>query len=180
MSLFIYVFLMTNMPEGMWRLFGSGVCLGDWWWRWRRATGSELWDYTIRDIDGVHFIIIIIDIVISFKDKDKDKEKDIAMHCELQSDLVTKWLSWLFLTNWETLIMSLRASDWQHRQFLQCLEIPCFFYFVRDTDGVGVPFRLREQRASNKFNFRTPTSHLRLRNIITPPWVHVMFFSPYL
>ena len=49
-----------------------------------------MWDYTIRDIDGVHFIIIIIDIVISFKDKDKDKEKDIAMHWELQSDLVTK------------------------------------------------------------------------------------------
>ena len=43
-------------------------------------------------IDGVHFILIIRDIMISFKDKHrdkvKDKEKDIAMHCELSSDLV--------------------------------------------------------------------------------------------
>ena len=57
----------------------------------------------------------------------------------------------------------------KHRQFLRCLRLSCFFCFLGDTDGV--PFRLGDEKASNKFNFWTPSSHLRLRNIVTSPWV---------
>ena len=44
---------------------------------------------------------------------------------------LTQWLSkmtfdfnWLFLTNWETLIMTWRGHDWQHLQFLHCFCYP--------------------------------------------------------
>ena len=63
------------------------------------------------------------------KDKNTDKKRQRQRRCLL--DLVTLWLNWLFLTNWETQIVTLRVSDrqsqsdlaGQHSQFLRC-----FFY----------------------------------------------------
>ena len=47
----------------------------------------------------------------------KGKDKDIGNDIE--------WYSWLFLKNWETLIMTLRiiVTDSQHSQFLWCFTI---------------------------------------------------------
>ena len=41
-----------------------------------------------------------------YEDKDEDEDEDIG------NDLVIKWHSWLFLTDWEDLIMTLRVREW--------------------------------------------------------------------
>ena len=52
---------------------------------------------------------------------DSDKDKDIG------TDLVYYWHSWHFLTNWETLIMTLRFSDWQSESDLESFVILAMF-----------------------------------------------------
>ena len=50
---------------------------------------------------------------------DSDKDKDIG------TDLVYYWHSWHFLTNWETLITTLRFSDWQSESDLESICTSC-------------------------------------------------------
>ena len=52
-------------------------------------------------------------------DKDKDKDNGI------ESDLVIYIYSWLFLTNWETLTLTLRVCDWQSESDLDSVRNSC-------------------------------------------------------
>ena len=55
----------------------------------------------------------------------KDKDKDIG------GDLVSLCHSWLFLTNWETEIMTLGISDWQSESDLDSFRIYCHVFFQK-------------------------------------------------
>ena len=46
-------------------------------------------------------------------------------HWERFSDFKTYWHGWLFLTNWETLIMTFRVSDWHSKRDLDSIRNSC-------------------------------------------------------
>ena len=62
-------------------------------------------------------------------------------HWEWFSDLVTQWHSWLFLTNWDTEIITLRVSDKQNREWTgqhsQCCDV---FLIGQNFDANERPF----------------------------------------
>ena len=61
------------------------------------------------------------------KDKDEgegeDEDENIDEDEDIGNDLLIKWHSWLFLTDWEDLIMTVRVSDWQSESDLTAFAI---------------------------------------------------------
>ena len=55
----------------------------------------------------------------SFYDRQRQR------YAERFNDLLTLWHSWLFPTNWKTLIMTLRVRDWQSESDLDSIRNSC-------------------------------------------------------